>query len=613
MKAQFFQKIFYPIIDFLFIGTGVILLPRLLSFAIPPKRWIYLIIITFLYYLISYLWKRQTIGQKVLGIRICNTNGNEATFSQILLREIMKVIFCIALPRLILELGFRQIVIHGLLGIAITTIYVFLLLLIGCIIGRNLWEICSKTSKVCCDRSFKFNFITFVVIAATAVCSFFILMLHNNLGNNAKDSIGGFKVPFKLLQHPVNNSVEPYRQCMVENGSPAKDYILSLFEKYDIVVLEESVHDECHPWDLIYNVVSDEYFINNVGTIFTEYGEARDQADIDTMLRTSFTNDVDRSKAVTASTHIRSGGYCFYNFLKKINVLNEGLPDSLKISVRPEEIGYGKYFSVMDFGEDSLYQQFIKLDSLRAQITIDWYHKTGKKCLVVTNTRHAYICSSEAQKKSRQNFKKQFEGNQMQYVYDSLPGKVANIHYFDNNDIICPNVMGGKWEAAFRSLQYKPVGFDLKGTVFGNDYFDLYNYWWYETFRYEDIFTGIIFYTPAGESFYRYPAPYRQYAAKQEYNTRLKNGEITNGQLLNDQISPLGGKYACSLSSEQLFALYQDHPKSHTYERTLLFLRGNYWHYIDIFITLLLFFLGWPTSFISIFRIKTYNEKTASN
>jgi len=613
MRARFFQKLLYPVIDFIFIGTVVVLLSRLLSFAIPPKRWIYLVIITFLYYLISYLWKRQTIGQKVFGVRISHANGSEATIGQILLREVLKVIFCIGIPRLILEMGLRQIVFNCLLSIIVLASYVFILLLTGCIVGRHLWELCSRTTKIRCERTFKFNLHTFIAITTTGVCSCFVLMLHNNIGNQAFNSICGFKVPFKLLQHPVNKSVEPYRQCMIEKGIPPKDYVLSLFEKYDIVVLEESIHDECRPWNLIYDIVSDDYFTQNVGTIFTEYGVARDQADIDTMLRTHYADDVSLSKAVVASTNIRSGGYCFYNFLKRVNRLNAALPDSLKISVRPEEIGYGKYFTTLDFTVDSMYQQFIMLDSLRAQITIDWYHKTGKKCLVITNTRHAYIYSAEAQKRSPQNFKKQFEGNQMQYVYDSLPGKVANIHYFDNNDIICPNVMGGKWEAAFRSLNYEPVGFDLNGTVFGNDYFDIYNMLFYQASKYQDVFTGIVFYTPAGECFYRYPVPYRQYAAKKEYATRLKNGEITKDQLLNDQFAPLGWMFGCTLTASQLFALYEDHPQSYTYERTMLFLRGNYWHYLDIGVTFLLHLFGWFVSLMLIFRVNKYNEKIENN
>ncbi|MBQ3732576.1 MAG: RDD family protein [Bacteroidales bacterium] len=613
MKAHLLQKLLYPIIDFVFIGTGVALASRLLSFAFPPIRWVYLLAITYLYYTTFYLLRKQTIGQQALGVKIRHVNGNEATTRQILRREALKILLVIAIPRLILELGFRQIVFRSFLAIVITAVYVFIVLLVGCVSGRNLWEFCSKTTKVRHERSFKSAVSTFVTICLFGVGTFFILMLHNNIGNDAPNSICGFKVPFKLLQHPINKSVAPYQICMKENGVPAKDYVLSLFENYDIVVLEESVHDECHPWDLIYDIVSDDYFVNNVGTIFTEYGEARDQADIDSMLRTRYADDESRSKAAAAATHIRSGGYCFHKFLKKINILNENLPDSLKISVRPEEIGYGKYFSIMDFSTDSLYQQFLKLDSLRAQVTIDWYRKTGKKCLVVTNTRHAYICTSEAQKRSPRMFKKAFEGNQMQYVYDSLPGKVANVHYFDNLDIACPNVMGGKWEAAFRSLQYQPVGFDLEGTVFGDDYFDLYNYWCYHAFRYQDIFTGIVFYTPAGEAFYRYPAPYLRYAAKKEYETRLRNGEITKDQLLNDQISPLGGKYACTLTPEQLFDLYEDHPESYTYERTMLFLRGNYWHYLDIFITLLLYFFGLFVAFLSIFRIKVYNEKLTDN
>ena len=53
----------------------------------------------------------------------------------------------------------------------------------------------------------------------------------------------------------------------------------------------------------------------------------------------------------------------------------------------------------------------------------------------------------------------------------------------------------GKWDAAFAATGNKNTGFDLKGSPFGKDSFDL---WVPGTggFTYQDVFTGFVFYNP---------------------------------------------------------------------------------------------------------------------
>lgn len=148
MKARLFQKLLYPTIDFVFIGTGVALASRLLSFAFPPIRWVYLLAITYLYYTTFYLLRKQTIGQQALGVKIRHVNGNEATTGQILLREALKILLVIAIPRLILELGFRQIVFRSFLAIVITAVYVFVVLLVGCVSGGAYGNFARRLQKL---------------------------------------------------------------------------------------------------------------------------------------------------------------------------------------------------------------------------------------------------------------------------------------------------------------------------------------------------------------------------------------------------------------------------------------------------------------------------------
>ena len=63
-----------------------------------------------------------------------------------------------------------------------------------------------------------------------------------------------------------------YEDFLADQHLSAKEYILSLFEKYDIVILCERDHREITQYDLILDVISDKRFRSEVGNIYTEIG-----------------------------------------------------------------------------------------------------------------------------------------------------------------------------------------------------------------------------------------------------------------------------------------------------------------------------------------------------
>ena len=63
-----------------------------------------------------------------------------------------------------------------------------------------------------------------------------------------------------------------YEDFLADQHLSAKEYILSLFEKYDIVILCERDHREITQYDLILDVISDERFRAEVGNVYTEIG-----------------------------------------------------------------------------------------------------------------------------------------------------------------------------------------------------------------------------------------------------------------------------------------------------------------------------------------------------
>ena len=60
-------------------------------------------------------------------------------------------------------------------------------------------------------------------------------------------------------------------------------------------------------------------------------------------------------------------------------------------------------------------------------------------------------------------------------------------------------VHGGAWDNAFDANGNKPVGFDLQDSPFGLDDFDMTIMKKWKSLRYQDVFTGFIFYKPLEE------------------------------------------------------------------------------------------------------------------
>ncbi len=60
-----------------------------------------------------------------------------------------------------------------------------------------------------------------------------------------------------------NKEITKHVDFLRENHKPAKEYILDLFEKNDLVILCERYHHENTQYELITDVISDTKFIKN--------------------------------------------------------------------------------------------------------------------------------------------------------------------------------------------------------------------------------------------------------------------------------------------------------------------------------------------------------------
>lgn len=300
--------------------------------------------------------------------------------------------------------------------------------------------------------------------------------------------------------------IAPYVDFLKKQNQKPVDYVMGLFEKYDMVILCERHHAEATQYDFIYNLVSDKRFIEKVGNIFTEVGTSTMNGYLHDFL---FANSLSDNEVENKVLFIYRNfsfiphwiKYNFYDFLKKIYIVNKSLPANLKVNL---------YFSDMPFSWEGMtkekYKQFHDVLDKRDWVIADQIIKKfaniaksnqpRKKALVIMNYRHAFNDFKYADGTKGDNVGR--------YIFKALPGKVANVmlnyslHKYIDNKSTYFLLSNGKWDAAFEVIGNTDLGFDFRGNPFGADYFDFFPYEKINA-TYQDVFTGFIFYKPLKE------------------------------------------------------------------------------------------------------------------
>ncbi len=530
-NISIFKEILAFLVDISIVYAFSILFERVLMQWIFVETILLFLIVGLLYHVIFYASMQSTLGKILFEIAIEQKKKQQTDLKTILGRELCcKIGLGLVLPIIVFWILNKTDLYY------IVPRILLLNLLFGAIyyiIKREFWwDTLSKTKKIKTTNILKVNIGTSFIVFVVLFGIYGFLLFCNNNNNYSEHKFMGFNNPFKSREYPDNNNLTEYKLFLSDSLPSPENYILSLFDKYDIVVLCENAHGESTAWDLAYKVVSNPKFIEKAGHIFTEYGSARNQAKVDRFLQTTYANDTLLEKATATLMRYPSGP--FYYFMKKLNQLNQNLPDSLKVQEYFTDVLPHNYFPSLY--NSPLVQEFElwKRDSLMAQVVIDWYKQKQKKCLVVTNYRHAFVVNKEAQKKQISKTKRivrKFLHNEAQYIYNVFPNITANVYLYGfkiNDYYFYLPIQKGKWKAAFKNNGYKPIGFDFKGSPFGRDIFDIFPTKGEKVnFTFQDIFTGFVFCRP--EEDYETCSPkYEKYAAQQELNYALEHHLLTD-------------------------------------------------------------------------------------
>ena len=304
---------------------------------------------------------------------------------------------------------------------------------------------------------------------------------------------------------PLVNFVE---QC---NTSPV-DYIMGLFDKYDVVVLGERDHRDMTQYDLIQQIISDPRFIEKVGHIFTEVGGYNWNDELNAVLKGTYPDDAVFDKKLAQIIFDIDNFWEKTNYtklMKDVYLVNKNLPSEKKISITPTEFS----FSWRQVGKMTEQEREKLMTSVRNEIwkkhkdmimgnnAITEIYKifngnnSRKKVLVIYNTPHS--C-------------RYFENQDNRYPYfayqiiaDRFPGRVANVMV---NWAVMSNDSGysslsnnGKLDAAFAACGYKSIGFDLEKSPLGELVFDIEKSLLVSEIKMKDVYHGFIFYKPVHE------------------------------------------------------------------------------------------------------------------
>lgn len=278
----------------------------------------------------------------------------------------------------------------------------------------------------------------------------------------------------------------------------AKEYILNKFHDHDIVILAERYHTEETQYELINDIICDDYFISNVGNICIEIGSSNYSESLNSFLNT-FNGNLTEGQYQLLKYQRNISFYPIWNrdsyrlFLANILKLNSTLdqPHKINLYLCDREFDWSKIKTRKDWKEAINNNR----DSIIAENITRQYDRilssSKNKLLIILNEAHAITNTSWIdcwQKRAAQYLSKKY-GNK------KIASVLINSVKTDkrDKDIL---IQDGYWDAAFSISNKTDIGFDFKNSPFGEDYFDYASGKNNDQFRYKNIFTGFVFYKP---------------------------------------------------------------------------------------------------------------------
>ena len=481
--------VIYAIAAFLITSTTIIRL----RISLEPLY----IVLTAVYGTALLAWRGQTIGKMLMGITVSTKTGDRLSLRVALVREVLgKWGITVALPVI---LG------RALVGQAwVPTAYdmlillpVLLLLLVHYLIAKQTWyDQLAGTNVGRVTGSGGRVWPVFVTLIGAAILG---------LGTKAMEFKVQDWIPCRLAIYRSMRSTGPYAAFLKQGQATPVDYVIGLFDRYDVVVLCERMHPEGSQWEFIYEVLQDPRFVERVGHVFTEIGQVGMQAYLDDFMAT---DGLDASEIQERVVHIMRNWAVwpawtntnFYTYLTRLYALNQSLPADRRIQHHFTDMSVNWSAMTREEEYQAFWRSLWNRDERMAQRVIEKMGRlaesrsTPPKCLVVMNYRHAFDLTGRSPEVKR--------FNTYEFLKDTFGNRAANVLLNTRIAISVP-IAGGLWDVAFEETGNRPAGFDFEGSPFGKDPFDMFpfNPTIKGKLKYQDVFTGLVYAHPLDDQY----------------------------------------------------------------------------------------------------------------
>jgi len=315
-----------------------------------------------------------------------------------------------------------------------------------------------------------------------------------------KKAITFLIIIFTICCFSQNSEIKPYVDFLKKaEKKSAKNYILEKFKNHDIVIFCERHHSDLSQYELIKEIISDDYFKENVRNIFTEIGVINLQPEITEFLKTKGLDSLYVEKKLNefqqnSNFYSIWERYNYHYFLRTIYDINNSSEN--QISYYPSDVEFD--WKKVKTKEDYKIEYEIETeprDSLMAYNIINQYEKikskNNKKALVILNYRHAFkihaIRKNGEVQDNAGKYLSDYFGNRAFHILTNCP-----LFHIKGKNVAYDLIQGGKWDASFKYINVENMGFDFDNSVFGNDHFDM---WHGKTdAKYKNVFDGFVFY-----------------------------------------------------------------------------------------------------------------------
>lgn len=194
--------------------------------------------------------------------------------------------------------------------------------------------------------------------------------------------------------------ISKYRYDFINGEHNIKDFVLNLYEKYDIVILGERDHRDTTQYSFIKSIISDAKFIDGVGYVYTEVGCNTATESANKLIKGKFSDENAFKKACIK--HLRQEEWWplwekwnRYQFLRDLWQINDTLTEERKITIGLTDVNYP--WDNVKTADD--YDKFYNIDIqnrdyiMATNFSYMFNHqpkKNGKrKALLITNAPHA--------------------------------------------------------------------------------------------------------------------------------------------------------------------------------------------------------------------------------